>query len=142
MEEGLIAFTERLREEGIEVGNPTVDVNGNLQMPPIEVSFEASREAEMDAFSREMEDKFALCESLLPQMAFTGNNLPAVSEMEDLVVEHAGCMRDNGVDMADPDFSHGSGMIDLGIPDLNDPIFQAADEACRSILAGFGPMGG
>ena len=78
----------------------------------------------------------------LPQMAFTGSNLPEVSEMEDLLVEYAGCMRDNGVDMPDPDFSGGSVMIDLGIADPNDPTFQAADEACRSILAGFGPMGG
>ena len=62
--------------------------------------------------------------------------------MEDLLVEYAGCMRDNGVDMPDPDFSGGGGMIDLGIADPNDSTFQAADEACRSILAGFGPMGG
>ena len=142
MEEGLIAFTECLREQGLEVGDPTVDADGNLQMPPIEMSIEASDEAGTEVFEREINDKFAACESVLPQMAFTGNNLPEVSEMEDLLVEYAGCMRDNGVDMPDPDFSGGGGMIDLGISDPTDSTFQAADEACRSILAGFGPMGG
>ena len=142
MEEGLIAFTECLREQGIEVGNPTVDADGNLQMPPIEVAFAASDEAEMEAFSREMDDKFAICEPLLPEMAFTGSDLQEVSEFEDLLVEYAGCMRDHGFDMPDPDFSGAGGVIDLGIVDPNDPTFQTADEACRSILAGFGPMGG
>ena len=78
----------------------------------------------------------------MPRMGFTGSDLPEFSEMEDMLVEYAGCMRDNGVDMPDPDFSAGSGMIDLGIADPNDATFRAADEACRSILAGFGPMGG
>jgi len=142
MEEGLIAFTECLREQGLEVGNPTVDADGNLQMPPIEISIEASDEAGIEGFEREINDKFAACESLMPRMGFTGSDLPDFSEMEDMLVEYAGCMRDNGVDMPDPDFSAGGGMIDLGIADPNDAAFQAADEACRSILAGFGPMGG
>ena len=115
MEEGLIAFTECLREQGLEVGDPTVDADGNLQMPPIQVSFEASDEAEMEAFSREMDDKFGNCEPLLPEMAFTGNDLPQVSEMEDLLVEYAGCMRDHGFDMPDPDFSGTGGVIDQEI---------------------------
>lgn len=147
MEDGLIAFTECLRENGLEIDDPTVGPDGNLQMAPIVVDseFESSDggppdQATMDAMIRQMDSVFAECEPLLGEVMFTGDDLPGFSEMEDAFVEYAGCMRDNGVDMADPDFSSGGGMVELMV-DANDPTFEAADEICRSILAGFGPMG-
>ena len=141
MEDGLIAFTECLREEGLDVGDPIAGPDGSLQMPPIEISGPAPANGAPDhAMFEEMEAVFAVCEPLLGEMAFTGNQLPEFDEFEDLLLEYAGCMRDNGVEMPDPDFSSDGGVIvELGIGDPTDPEFMAADEACRDILAGFGP---
>jgi hypothetical protein len=64
-------------------------------------------------------------------------------EMQDKMLEFAKCMRDNGVDFPDPDFSGGGGRISVGGPGGIDPSskdFQAAQEACQSILGEFGPQ--
>lgn len=145
MEDGLIAFTECLREEGIEIGDPTVGLDGNLQMAPIVI--EGVTEGvdgpdDVEAAMGKMDAVFTKCEPLLGEVAFTNDELPGFNEFEDLLLEYAGCMRDNGVDMADPDFSADGGVMDLGTVYPNDPAFQDADEACHSILAGFGPIGG
>lgn len=60
------------------------------------------------------------------------------SEMQDAMLEYAQCMRDNGIDMPDPEFN-GEGGVSLGMgPDGGiDPEseeYQAADEECGSIL--------
>ena len=54
-------------------------------------------------------------------------------------------MRQNGIDMPDPDFSTGpgggGGLFRNG--DRSDPKFQAADEECRSAFQNLpGPFGG
>jgi len=140
MEDGLIAFTECLREEGVEIDDPTVGPDGNLQMGPIVIGGETGPGDDMDAVMRGMDDVFAKCEPLLGEVMFTGDELPDFNEFEDQLLEYAACMRDNGVDMADPDLSGAGGMIEMMI-DPTDPVFEAADQECRGILAGFGPMG-
>jgi hypothetical protein len=59
--------------------------------------------------------------------------------MEDAAVEYAECMRENGIDMPDPQVS--DGRVRVGGPggggagfDPNSEEFQAAQEACQSIL--------
>ena len=42
-------------------------------------------------------------------------------EMQDKMLEFAKCMRDNGVDFPDPDFSGGGGRIQIGGPGGIDP---------------------
>ena len=109
MEDGLIAFTECLRENGLEIDDPTVGPDGNLQMAPIVIESEVESsdggqpdQATMDAMTRQMDSVFAECEPLLGEVMFTGDELPDFSEMEDAFVEYAGCMRDNGVDWPTP----------------------------------------
>jgi hypothetical protein len=60
------------------------------------------------------------------------------SEMQDAMLEYAQCMRDNGIDMPDPEFN-GEGGVSLGLgPDGGiDPEseeFKAAEEECQPIL--------
>jgi hypothetical protein len=47
-------------------------------------------------------------------------------------------MRDEGIDMPDPDFSGGGGLFRMGGPgsgiDPDDPDFRAAQETCQPIL--------
>ena len=69
------------------------------------------------------------------------------TEFEDQLLAFATCMRDNGIDMDDPDlsgFEPGGdgepGVIDpFGDVDSTDPAFQSALEACEEHLSGFGP---
>ncbi|WP_367130755.1 hypothetical protein [Saccharothrix sp. HUAS TT1] len=52
--------------------------------------------------------------------------------------QFARCMRDNGVDVPDPD--PGGGFGGLGELDRTDPDFDRAREACRSLLPGGGDL--
>ena len=96
------------------------------------------------------QDAFDVCGDLLEdlQLGFAGGDQ---TEFQDQILEFAQCMRDNGYDMDDPDFSAfapggggdgqgpGAGGGPFGDIDFDDPDFQAAQEACADILAGFGP---
>ena len=67
-------------------------------------------------------------------------------EMQATMLEFAACMRQNGVDMPDPDFSGGGGLFRAGGPgagriDPEDPTFTKAQEACQSILQDIRPGG-
>ena len=60
------------------------------------------------------------------------------SEMQDAMLEYAQCMRDNGIDMPDPEFN-GEGGASLGMGPVGgiDPEseeFKAAEEECQPIL--------
>ena len=132
-----------MRDEGIDIPDPTVDADGNIGL-----GFEAgAAEADFDA----IEDAFSACSGHLDGVTL-GFTEADVSEFEDRMLEFAQCMRDNGYDMDDPDFSdfafpgvdgadddeRGGGFIDI---DPTDPDFEPALEACQDILAGFGPGG-
>jgi hypothetical protein len=130
-ESAMIAFTQCLRDQGIEVGDPTVGSDGSLQLPPIEFVVEgSSTEGEEPDFSA-FEDKIAQCDDLLGSVGSVGSNSDSVG-FEDAFVEYTQCMRDNGVDMPDPDFSNGGGVIDLSIGGADGGDFEAADAICRS----------
>ncbi|MCZ6456614.1 MAG: hypothetical protein O6650_05120, partial [Actinobacteria bacterium] len=71
------------------------------------------------------------------------------SEFQDSFLEFAVCMRDQGIDMPDPDFSGGFGPGEgggrglFGDIDPQDPAFQEAAEECQGIFeGGFGLRGG
>ena len=131
-EEAMLAFTQCLRDQGIDVGDPTIGADGSLQLPPIEFTFEGdASETEEPDFS-EFEKMIAPCEELLGGL---GSVAPSGGDagFEDALVEYTQCMRDNGVDMPDPDFS--DGIIDLGVLEGDD--FDAADAVCRSLFESF-----
>ncbi len=135
-EEAMLSFTQCLRDQGIDVGDPTVDADGNLQLPPIEFKVEADGPDAEPQLS-EFEDLIAPCEGLLAGAVATSSPHDA-SEFEDALLEYAQCMRANGVDMPDPDFSSNGGIIDLGTQDGDGDSFAAADEQCRDVLAQLG----
>ena len=131
-EQAALDFAQCMRENGVEMGDPTVDADGNLQLPPIE--FAASPDVDQEAAMAEMDATFAKCEQHLEGAVFGASNPSSDVEFEDALIEYAGCMREQGIDMPDPDFS--SGMIQLG-GDTPGEIeeFEAAHEECREILA-------
>lgn len=137
-EEALLAFTECLREEGIQVEDPSVGAEGGLGIvvegPAGEMDFEAFEAAQQ------------VCQVHLEGVTL-GFDQVDQTEFEDQLLAFATCMRENGIDMDDPDLSSFGpdgdgepGVIDpFGGVDLNDPAFESAFEACEEFLSGFGP---
>ena len=143
-EEAILAFAACLRDEGIDVDDPTVDADGNLRPPrPRDIG-----ESEREMIGAAMD----VCSEHLQNVAF-GLDAADRSEREDQLFEYAACLRDNGYDMPDPDFSAfgqpgqgaGSGAGGggpFGAIDQGDPRFQTAQEACAGIFGGDRVPGG
>ena len=95
-EDAVLAFAACLRDEGIDVEDPTVDADGNL-LPP--------RPRDIAAEDRDaMRTAFEACGEFLENVAF-GLDDEDRAEREDQLFEYAACMPDNGYDMPDPDFT-------------------------------------
>lgn len=72
-------------------------------------------------------------------------------EFQDAMLEYAECMRDNGVDMPDPEFEGGGGVVmrrgspgdpdDGGLMGPGNAEWEAAQEECGPIMDDVGPMG-
>ncbi|MEN8234378.1 MAG: hypothetical protein ABFR89_05590 [Actinomycetota bacterium] len=129
-EAAMLAFTQCLRDQGIDIDDPTMDADGNVHLAPIDFTFE-SENADPEAHFAAFNEMIGSCEEHLEGIATTSSDHDA-TEFEDNLLEYAQCMRDNGVDMPDPDFSGGAGAIELGSPD--DEEFEAADAECRKHL--------
>ncbi len=156
VEAAMMAFAACMRENGVDMDDPTVDADGNVQLSP-----PAGEGGGQDGGARggpggggAMGGAFETCGEYLEGISL-GFDRGDPTEMQDTMVEFAACIRDNGIDMADPDFSamggppeagdgdqppQGGGLF--GDVDMDDPDFQAAQDACSDILSGFGPGGG
>lgn len=154
-EAALLAFTECLRGEGVDIDDPTVDADGNVQLARPQFENEGEEQGPGGAFR----EAFRTCEELIDGVTLGFRGDQDITELQDTLLEYAGCMRDNGYDMPDPDLSSfGPGSDDedadngggpgggpggiFGAIDPDDPAFVVAQESCGDILAGFGPGGG
>lgn len=149
----LIAFADCMREAGIDIDDPTVDADGNVQFGGFRGATQAGDEpvGPPEGFREAAQT----CGEFLEGLEL-GFGRPDITELEDTFLEFAQCMRDNGYDMDDPDLSgfgpdadddqasepQGRGINIFGDVDPTDPVFIEAQEACQDILAGFGPGGG
>lgn len=144
-EELALEFAACMRSEGIDFDDPIVNADGSIDLlrgggpggdggPD-----EATRAA------------FEVCGPIIQGASF----LPGdgdVTEIEDQLLEFAECLREQGLDVDDPDLSEGFGAgRDGGGPaglfgdgfDPSDPANAEAIEACQSLFAGgFGPRAG
>ena len=146
-EEAMLAYTECLREEGMDVEDPEFDEDGSFRFRPVAAD---GGELDMGIF----QEARVVCEDHLEGVAI-GFDQEDHSEIEDTLFAYAACIRDNGYDIADPDFSRERGVPGEGVLgenessgggpfadlDREDPAFQTADEACRDITAD-GPLAG
>ena len=146
-EQALLELTQCVRDQGIDIADPTVDAEGNPQLSRPEFGEDGPPEGFREAIQE--------CAQFLEGVTI-GRQGQDLSELQDSLVEYAACMRENGYQMDDPDLSafgqpgqggdqgQGGGGI-FGAIDPNDPDFQAANEQCEDILSGFragGPGGG
>jgi hypothetical protein len=122
-EEQAQAFVDCMREQGIDMPDPNPNGEGGL------LNLE-----ELDVTREELQPALDACREHLPFGGEGGE--PLDQETLDQMTEFAQCMRDNGIDMPDPD-PNGGFIADEGLPfDPEDPEVQAALEACQDLLAG------
>lgn len=130
-EEAMLAFSQCLRDQGIDIGDPTIDADGNVQLAPVVIAPEGET-AGPDEGIEEMDRAMSACGEHLEVIAGTPGDLDD-TEFEDNFLAYAQCMRDEGIDMPDPDFSSPGLIGELDI-EINDE-YIAADTACRHHLA-------
>lgn len=136
-EQALLDFGQCMRDQGVEFPDPVIDADGNLTF-----GFDASTnpdELDRDALLEAGE----ACQEHLEGVALGFSQLDT-SEFDDLFLDYAECMRENGfTDM--PDSFDIQDLLETGEPpvDVDDPNFIAANEACQDIFADFrGGFGG
>lgn len=121
-------FAQCMRDNGVDMADPDPDDGGRIRLA-IPKGVDPSK----------VEKATKACRSLSP---FGEKGPEMTPEQQEQMRAFVQCMRDNGVDMADPDFSNGGG-IKIGGPNSkikpDDPKFQKASQACRDKM---GPIGG
>ena len=145
-QEAILEFSQCIRENGVEdFEDPEIGADGS-----IEFGF-GGRSDDPEGDRDAMRAAFEACQEHLDGLAFGPGSID-LTEIEDTMLEFAICMRENGVDMPDPDFSNlglgegggedSSGGIFGGAIDLDDPEVEAALETCRDVFGGSLRFGG
>lgn len=146
-QEALNEFAACMRDNGVDgFEDPVVNADGSVDF--------GANGGQVGAEDRDvLQAAFEECGDLIEGLSIApGDGDFDVTEIEDQLVAFAACMRDEGIDMDDPDLSNfgpgGGGQGDgaagggpFGDLDLDDPGVQAAFEACQGEF-GFGPGGG
>jgi hypothetical protein len=131
-EDAALAFARCMREHGIPMDDPKVGGGAN---GPISISIGGP--------GIDTEKLEAAQEACGGFMGVSGPKGTMPPDLLDKLVEYASCMREHGIDFPDPQ-TNGGGVI-IGGPgskdalDPSSPKFQAAHEACRSIMPDGGP---
>ena len=89
----VMAFVQCMRDQGIELLDPGVDSEGNVQAPELAEGVEMSRE--------EWNEPYEACSEHLEGLTF-GRGRGDVTERVDQFVALATCLRDKGYDVDDP----------------------------------------
>jgi hypothetical protein len=143
-EEAVLAFTACLRDQGLDVEDPTFDGGGGFVF-----NFGEIRATGPDAEAGPDAEFRAALDECSPLMEGVGGRFDQAdrTEIEDSLLAFSQCLRAEGLDVPDPDFSDagggpgGAGPFG-GVLELDDPTAVAAFEKCQSELAFAGPGGG
>lgn len=125
-EETALKFAQCMRDNGVpDFPDPEIDADGNirLRIPPgsgANIDREAARKAR-DA-----------CAEHAPELR-GGFSPEDQTRLQDSLLAYARCMRQNGYDMPDPDFSGDGGPFGIEL-DRDDPAFERAHAACEDKL--------
>lgn len=129
-EDQALAFAQCMRDEGIDFPDPVINADGSIDFSGVD------RDDDNPDFDAALDD----CSGLLEGSSF----LPSdgdVTEIEDGLLAVAECLRDNGIDVPDPqiDADSGRGRSPFGDDfDPDDPATAAALDACQDLLAELG----
>ena len=134
-EQAILELTSCLRDNGLDIEDPTVDASGNVDFGNFEDLSDVDEEVAEQALDA--------CRDLLDGVTLGFADRIDFTAIEDSLLEYAVCMRDNGFDLPDPDFSldaffgggpDGEQQGPFGDIDPDDPAFAAANEECEYIL--------
>lgn len=135
-EDGFLMFAQCLRDEGLDVSDP--DFSSSSGRGP------GGFLRDVDRQDPEVQAALEVCRPLIR------NSRPELTaeeqaERQDAQLAFAACLRDQGLDVADPDFGGGGGgggagggLFRGGDIDLQDPDVQASIETCRDEVPDFG----
>jgi hypothetical protein len=133
--DAMLAYTQCMREHGVDIPDPQPGQRGIRLRPPEGVTPE------------EMEEAEGACRQHLDKIEGPDLSEEQQKEFQEAALAHARCMREHGIDMPDPTFGEdGEARIEMrrgrgdgaSGPDPDSPKFKAAEEACRDKL----PFGG
>ena len=130
-------FASCMRTNGVpDFPDPTVDSNGNVRLGL------GGGGAGIDRSNPATQKALTACRQYLQSLR--PNFSPEQSQqLQDALLKYAQCMRTNGYQMADPDFSgDGGGFRAFGQINRSDPAFIKADAVCRPQTLGTLPFGG
>jgi hypothetical protein len=126
-EEAALEYAKCMREHGVDFPDP---VNGRFNLK--------SERGDQ----RKLKDAQKACQDIL-ENAMPPLSEEQESELREAALEFAKCMREHGVDMPDPTFPKGGGILQrmpLGT-DEDDPKVEEARKACEPILEAAKPDG-
>jgi hypothetical protein len=133
-EKELNDYTECLRKQGVDVPDMTVDADGNISLSGAGGAGAGAGGIDQDALAEAQK----VCGD--PPASVTSNVQDRMNdpEFQDSALKFAQCMRKEGIDMKDPDFSQGvtGGGNGFGDLDRDDPKTAAALEICQKEFAG------
>ena len=124
-EAAVMAFTQCMREQGIEYKDPVVDSRGNVQRPQLVEGVEVTR--------AQLAEPYAACAKHLEGLTF-GRERPDLVEVVDQGVMLATCLRAKGFEMDDPTietYSKWRGDFRTKF-DFSEPKAKAALDACTA----------
>jgi hypothetical protein len=125
--EAAVEFAECMRRNGVDMPDPQ---GGRLTLQQARPGEEATLERAQEACRKHMED------ARPPEMSEEQQR-----EFRERALEHAECMREQGIDMPDPTFGEGGGvrMRVEGDVDPDSPAFQEAQRTCADTMPKPGP---
>ena len=133
-EERLLEFAQCMRDNGVDFPDPVVEADGTVTF-----GFRPGGGGDPNLLAAR-----DACSGLLEGLAFgPGQGGFDLVELQDTLLEFAQCMRDNGVDMGDPDlrdFIPGSGddgqpATPFGDIDFSDPDLLSAFQTCQQLVS-------
>ena len=157
-EERLLEFAQCMRDNGVDFPDPVIEADGTVAFGRRPGRGRGQGLADIGR-DPDLPTAREACADLLQGLPFGpgGNRDFDDAELQDSLLEFARCMRDNGIDIADPDFSGsgsdtdgdgpppspfaGMGRI-LGASGADREEADKAMEICRERLVAFGRFGG
>ena len=142
----LLAFSACMRDQGLDFDDPTVDSDGNIQLQGRRQGG-GGQGGGGQGGNEGFPEAFQVCGDLLDSLDLGFRDRDNTGQ-QDAFLEFAECMRGEGIQIQDPDFSAGGGPGGgpggggiFGDLDPNDPSFEAALETCGDILGNLGGGG-
>lgn len=146
-EQAMLDYAQCMRDHGIDMPDPVFNTTGGgggtvtQEGPGLDPKSAPGFQAAEDA-----------CRHFMDDVKRNTNAKPMTAAEQQAFLDFAACMREHGVDMADPTFEGGGVSIQIGGPgpkdggikiDPQSPAFAAAQTACQHFLqdAGLGKFG-